>query len=92
MSEEKDIPEKIRSTIKAQADKAMELLVDWVTKGESLESIIKSLIVQKIMYKLNPLISKTVLKMITKKIIEKAVDIAWENNKERLNKKIESLK
>ena len=86
------IPDKIKEAIHNQVGNVFELIIDRAAKDGTLESLIKTLIVEKIMNYLGPLIDKPGVNKVAKVGVRKAVDISWENNKEKLHEKIESLK
>jgi len=86
------IPDKIKERINNRVEQAFELLINKASKGEYLENIIKSLIVEKIMNYLAPLISRPLVKKLAKQGVKKAVDHAWETNKEKLQNKLKFLK
>ncbi|MFX0039358.1 MAG: hypothetical protein ACFFCY_12140 [Promethearchaeota archaeon] len=61
------------------------------SKGQSIEEIVKSLIVEKVMNILGAMIKRTVVRKVAKKAVPKAVDKYWEKNPEGIMEKIKNL-
>ena len=61
------------------------------SKSESIEGIVKSLMVEKVMNILGAMIKRTVVKKIAKKTVKKAVNKYWEKNRGLILEKIKNL-
>ena len=65
--------------------------IEKASKGESIEGIIKSLMVEKIMNVLGAIIKRTVVKKIAKKAVKRRVDKFWEKNRKMILEKVKVL-
>lgn len=63
---EEEISSELREKIQKNVEKVFEKLIEKASKGESLEGLIKSLIVEKIMNILGALMKRTVAKKMVK--------------------------
>jgi len=88
---EEEISSDLREKIQKNVEKVFDKFLERASKGESIEGIIKTLMVEKVMNILGALIKRTVVRKIAKKAVKKAVDRYWENNREIILKKIQSL-
>ena len=61
------------------------------SKGESLEELIKTLLVEKVMNVMGALLNRPVMKKVAKKGVKKAVDNVWETNRDKLMEKVGQL-
>ncbi len=87
-----DVTPELRKKIDNLVEKAISLFLDKVSKGDSLEELIKTLITEKVFSKLGPRMNRYVVRKAAKKIVRKAVDKIWERHKDRLILKIKALK
>lgn len=84
--------EEISAEIKGKIGKNIEKVFDrFLSKGESIEGLIKALIVERVMNILGALIRRPVVKKIAKRAVKKAVNRYWETHREEINLKIDSL-
>ena len=89
--EEEEITSDFREKIHKNVDKVFDKWLERASKGESIEGVIKSLMVEKVMNILGAMIRRTVVKKVAKKAVKKAVDKYWEKNRERILEKIKNL-
>ena len=87
-----DISPEIRQKIDRLVEKAIALFLDKVSKGDSLEELIKNLITEKVFSKLGPRMNRYIVKKVAKKIVRKTVDRIWERHKDKLLLKLQALK
>jgi hypothetical protein len=88
---EEEITSEMREKIHNNVDKIFDKWLNRASKGESIEGIVKSLMVEKVMNVLGAMIRRTVVRKVAKKAVKKAVDKYWENNHERVLEKIKNL-
>jgi len=88
---EEEISSELREKIDDNIDKVFEKWLNRVSKGESIEGIIKALIVEKVMNILGVLTKRTVVKTVAKKIVKRRVDKYWERNREEILEKVKNL-
>ncbi|MHA2398590.1 MAG: hypothetical protein ACXADU_06845 [Promethearchaeota archaeon] len=88
---EEEISSELREKIDSNVDKVFKKWLNRVSKGESIEGIVKALIVEKVMNILGILMKRTVVKKVAKKIVKRRVDKYWERNREEILKKIKIL-
>ena len=87
-----DISQEIRQKLDNLVEKAIVLIIDKVSKGDSLEELIKGLITEKVFSKLGPRMNRYVVRKLAKKIMRKTVDRIWERHKDKLLLKLQTLK
>ena len=88
---EEEISSELRENIHKNVEKVFDIWLEKASKGESIEGIIKSLMVEKVMNVLGVLIKRTVVKKVAKKAVKKAVDRYWEKNRANILEKIKNL-
>ena len=66
-------------------------MIQKASKGESLEELIKTLLVEKVMNVMGALVNRPVMKKVAKKAVKKAVDNVWETNRDALMEKVGKL-
>ena len=88
---EEEISSELREKIYKNVDKVFEKWLEKVSKDESIEGIIKVLMVEKVMNILGAMIRRTVVKKVAKRAVKKAVDRFWEKNRESILEKIKDL-
>jgi hypothetical protein len=88
---EEEIPSELKEKINTNVDKIFDKWLEKASKGESIEGIVKSLMVEKVMNVLGAAIRRTVVKKIAKRGVKKAVDRFWEKNHESILEKIKNL-
>ena len=66
-------------------------MIQKASKGESLEGLIKSLLVEKVMNVMGAIINRPVVKKVAKQAVKKAIDNVWETNRDKLIEKIGQL-
>lgn len=88
---EEEISSELREKIHKNVDRVFEKWLEKVSKDESIEGIIKVLMVEKVMNILGAMIRRTVVKKVAKKAVKKAVDRFWEKNRESILEKIKDL-
>ena len=88
---EEEISSEIKDKINQNVEKVFEKWIEKASKGESMDGIIKSLMVEKIMNILGIAIKRTVVKKLAKKAVKRRVDKFWEKNREMIMKKINLL-
>ena len=88
---EEEISSELKEKIHENVDKIFEKWLEKTSKGESIEGIIKVLMVEKVMNILGALIKRTVIKKVDKKVVKRRVDKFWEKNREMIMEKIESM-
>ena len=88
---EEEVSSELREKIHKNVDKVFDKWLNKASKGESMEGIIKSLMVEKVMNVLGVMIKRTVVKKVAKKAVKKAVDRYWEKNRENIIEKIKNL-
>jgi 5,10-methylene-tetrahydrofolate dehydrogenase/methenyl tetrahydrofolate cyclohydrolase len=66
-------------------------MIQKASKGESLEELIKTLLVEKVMNVMGVLINRPVVKKVAKKAVKKGVDNFWEANRDKLMEKVGKL-
>jgi hypothetical protein len=89
--EEEEVPSELREKIQKTVDKIFEKWLHKAAKSESIEGIVKKLMVEKIMNVLGALIKRTVVRKVAKIAVKKSVDKYWENNRESILQKIKDL-
>ncbi|MBA7511093.1 hypothetical protein ES705_03826 [subsurface metagenome] len=82
------ISPELREKIDLVVEKAIVRLIEKASKDQSLEALIKALIVEKVMSRLKPLMNR----YIARKLVERRVDKMWERHRDRLMAKIRALK
>lgn len=88
---EEEISSELREKIHKNVDRVFEKWLEKVSKDESIEGIIKVLMVEKVMNILGAMIRRTVVKKVAKRAVKKAVDRFWEKNRESILEKIKDL-
>jgi hypothetical protein len=88
---EEEISSELNNKINQNVEKVFEKWIEKASKGESMDGIIKSLMVEKIMNILGIAIKRTVVKKLAKKAVKRRVDKFWEKNREMIMKKINLL-
>lgn len=88
---EEDISSELRTKIHNNVDKVFDKWLERASKDESIEGIIKSLMVEKVMNVLGALIKRTVVKKVAKRTVKKAVNRYWEKNRADIQEKIKNL-
>lgn len=88
---EEEISSELKEKIQENVDKVFQKWLEKVSKGESLEGIVKTLIVEKVMNILGALIKRTVVRKVAKKLVKRRVDKFWEKNREMIIEKINTL-
>ncbi len=88
---EEEISSDLREKIHKNVDKIFDKWLERASKGESIEGVIKSLMVEKVMNVLGAVIRRTVVKKVAKRTVKKAVDRYWEKNRESILEKIKNL-
>ena len=88
---EEEISSELREKIHKNVDKVFDKWLERASKGESIEGVIKSLMVEKVMNVLGAIIKRTVIKKIAKRTVKKAVNRYWEKNRARIQEKIKNL-
>jgi len=88
---EEEISSEFKEKIHENVDKIFKKWLEKTSKGESIEGIIKALMVEKVMNILGALIKRTVIKKVAKKVVKRRVDKFWEKNREMIMEKIESM-
>ena len=88
---EEEISSDLRAKIHENVDKIFDKWLKKASKGESVEGIVKSLMVEKIMNVLGAMIKRTAVRKVAKRAVKKAVNKYWEKNQERILEKIKNL-
>ncbi len=88
---EAEINSELQEKIYKNVDKIFTKWLEKVSKGESIEGIVKGLMVEKVMNILGALIKRTVVKKIVKRAVKQAVDKYWEKNRVTILEKIKNL-
>ncbi|MBY8984947.1 MAG: hypothetical protein KGD65_07770 [Candidatus Lokiarchaeota archaeon] len=88
---EEDISSELNKKITENVEKIFGKWIEKASKGESIEGLIKALMVEKVMNILGAVIKRTVVKKIAKKVVKKRVDKFWEKNREMILSKIDLL-
>ncbi len=88
---EKEISSDLREKIHKNVDNVFDKWLERASKGESIEGVIKSLMVEKVMNVLGAIIRRTVVKKVAKRAVKKAVDRYWEKNRADIQEKIKNL-
>ncbi|MFX1567444.1 MAG: hypothetical protein ACFFCV_03650 [Promethearchaeota archaeon] len=88
---EEEVPSDLREKIQKNADKIFEKWLHKAAKSESIEGIIKRLMVEKIMNVLGAAMKRTVVRKVAKRAVRKAVDKYWEKNHASILEKIKDL-
>ncbi len=88
---EEEVSPDLRQKIDNAVEKAFALFIDKVSKGGSLEELLKTLITEKVYGKLGPRMNRYVVKKIVKKVIRKTVDRVWSRHRDKLILKLQSL-
>lgn len=88
---EEDISSELRTKIHNNVDKVFDKWLERASKDESIEGIIKSLMVEKVMNVLGALIKRTIVKKVAKRAVKKAVNRYWEKNRPDIQEKIKNL-
>jgi len=88
---EEEISSELKEKIHENVDIVFEKWLEKISKGESIEGIIKALMVEKAMNILGVLIKRTVVKKVAKKVVKRRVDKFWEKNREMILEKIKTL-
>ncbi|UCC19585.1 MAG: hypothetical protein JSV62_16040 [Promethearchaeota archaeon] len=88
---EEEINSELREKIQKNVDRIFEKWLAKASKSESIEGIIKSLMVEKIMNVLGAIMKRTVVKKVAKKAVKRAVDKYWEKNRLAILEKIKNL-
>ncbi|MFX1451402.1 MAG: hypothetical protein ACFFCM_11195 [Promethearchaeota archaeon] len=89
--EEEEITSDFREKIHKNVDKVFDKWLERASKGESIEGVIKSLMVEKVMKVLGAIMRRTVVKKVAKRAVRKAVDKYWEKNQATIQEKIKNL-
>ncbi|MFX1376559.1 MAG: hypothetical protein ACFFA0_12180 [Promethearchaeota archaeon] len=85
------ISSELKEKIQEKVDIVFGKWLEKTSKGESIEGIIKALIVEKVMNVLGVLFKRTVVKKVAKKIVKRRVDKFWEKNHDIILEKIKAL-
>jgi hypothetical protein len=88
---EEEINSELQKKIHKNVDKIFDIWLKKASKSESIEGIIKSLMVEKVMNVLGVFVKRTVVKKVAKRAVKKAVDRYWEKNREIILEKIKNL-
>ena len=101
---EEEISSELRTKIHNNVDKVFDKWLERASKDESIEGIIKSLMVEKVrgilvaksfsekvMNVLGALIKRTIVKKVAKRAVKKAVNRYWEKNRADIQEKIKNL-
>lgn len=88
---EEEVPSELREKIQKNVDKIFEKWLHKAAKSESIEGIIKSLMVEKIMNILGAAMKRTIVRKVAKRAVKKAVDKYWEKNHASILAKIKDL-
>lgn len=89
--EEEELSSDLEEKINKNVEKVFDKWLQKASKGESIEGIIKALMVEKIMNLLGALIKRTVVKKIAKKVVKRRVDKFWEKNHDMILEKIKEF-
>lgn len=85
---EEELSSELKDKINENVEKIFGKWIEKASKGESVEGLIKALMVEKVMNVLAVLIKRTVVKTIAKKAVKRRVDKFWEKNREMILSKI----
>ena len=88
---DEEISSELSDKINKNIEKVFNKWIERVSKGESVEGLIKSLMVEKIMNVLGVAIKRTVVKKLAKKVVKRRVAKFWEKNREMIMSKIKVL-
>ncbi|MFX1277846.1 MAG: hypothetical protein ACFFA3_00410 [Promethearchaeota archaeon] len=88
---DEEISSELKEIIQENVDKVFGKWLEKVSKGESIEGVVKALIVEKVMNILGALIKRTVVKKVAKKLVKRRVDKFWEKNRDMILEKIKTL-
>ena len=88
---DEEISSELLEKINKNVEKVFNRWIERASKGESVEGLIKSLMVEKIMNVLGVAIKRTVVKKLAKKVVKRRVDKFWEKNREMIMAKIKVL-
>ncbi len=88
---EEEVPSELKQKINANVEKIFDKWLQKAAKSESIEGIIKNLMVEKIMNVLGAIMKRTVVRKVAKRAVKKAVDRYWEKNHELILEKIKNL-
>jgi len=88
---EEEIASELKEKIHENVDKVFEKWLEKTSKGESIEGLIKALMVEKVMDILGAFFKRTVVKKVAKKVVKRRVDKFWEKNREMILEKINAL-
>ena len=86
-----EISSELKDKINTNVEKVFKKWIEKASKGESIEGLIKSLMVEKIMNILGAVIKRTVVKKLAKKAVKRRIDKFWEKNREMIMTKINLL-
>jgi len=88
---EEEISSELSDKINKNIERVFNNWIERASKGESLEGLIKSLMVEKIMNILGAIIKRTVVKTLAKKVVKRRVNKFWEKNRDMIMAKIKVL-
>ena len=88
---EEEISSELKEKIHENVDKVFEKWLEKTSKGESIEGLIKMLMVEKVMNILGAFFKRTVVKKVAIKVVKRRVDKFWEKNREMILEKINAL-
>ncbi|MFX1346443.1 MAG: hypothetical protein ACFFBC_11260 [Promethearchaeota archaeon] len=88
---EEEISSELKEKINETVDKVIGKWFEKTSKGESIEGIIKALMVEKVMNILGALIKRTVVKKLAKKVVKRRVNKFWEKNRDMILEKINTM-
>ncbi len=88
---EEELPSELTEKINKNVEKVFNKWIEKASKGESIEGLIKSLMVEKIMNVLGVAIKRTVVKKLAKRVVKRRVDKFWEKNRDMIMAKIKVL-
>ena len=86
-----EISSELKDKINTNVEKVFKKWIEKASKGESIEGLIKSLMVEKIMNILGAVIKRTIVKKLAKKAVKRRIDKFWEKNREMIMTKINLL-
>ena len=89
--EEEELSSDLKEKINKNVEKVFDKWLQKAAKDESIEGIIKALMVEKVMNILGALIKRTVVKKIAKRVVKRRIDKFWEKNHDMILEKIKEL-
>ncbi|MHA2008171.1 MAG: hypothetical protein ACXABO_13230 [Promethearchaeota archaeon] len=88
---EEELSSDLKDKINKNVEQVFEKWLQKTSKGESVEGIIKALMIEKVMNILGALIKRTVVRKIAKKVVKRRVDKFWEKNHNMILEKIKEF-